>query len=155
MFQKMRSGGSRVSHAALALGHLTEKPEVIESLWKVTRNPLNKYDGQEIIILRKKDLTLGQRNEIALKCVSVEQQSYGILKIPLYGLDALFKTYWFSKNLGLSNFKVCSNLIAWSYEKVLGKQVFGVPWRCVTPDVIDDFCDHNPEWEEVYNSLKD
>lgn len=151
LFEKWRSGGSRFSHALLALGELTEKPEVIEALWKVTRNSLEKYSDQEIVIYRKKNLTQGQRNEIALKCVSVERSTYGIMKIPLLALDAMFRTYWFSQHLGFSNFKVCSELIAWAYDEVLNESVFGCNWRSVSPDVIDDYCIQTQEWEMIFS----
>ena len=49
-FGKIKTGSCRISHSALALGGLVSPPQVIESLWKVTRNPLKKYEGQEIVI---------------------------------------------------------------------------------------------------------
>lgn len=153
-FEKKRSGDSRFSHAALALGELTTQEEVIESLIKVTRGPLSKYNGQQIIVYRMKGLTDKQRNEIVLKAVSVEKEGYAWFKIPLFAMDSIFRTYFFTRYFGLSNFKVCSELIAWAYETVLGKKPFGLGWRSVSPDVIDDFCANGPlNWEVIYSSL--
>lgn len=154
-FEAKRSGdgrikGSRYSHALMALGITWPGEYVIESLVRVTVSPFDKYDDQEIVIWRRKDLDLNQRIQIASKAISVRKDSYGIFKIPLFALDSVFGTYKFSKYLGLSNFKVCSNLIAWTYEKTLGVKQFGKSWRSVTPDVIDDYCMLNPhEYDEI------
>lgn len=152
---KLASGSCRVSHASLALGNLTEKPECIESLWKVTRSPISKYENEQIVIWRNKTLSRGKRNEIALKMVSIERDGYGLLKLPLFFLDAVFKTYFFTQHFGVSNFKVCSEAIAWAYEKALNKpSYFGCGWRSVSPDIIDDQCSANvKEWECVYDSI--
>lgn len=152
-FGKIKTGSAKVSHAALCLGKLTEKPEVIEALWKVIRNPLSKYDKEQIVIFRKRGLNQAQRNEIALKCISVENQAYGILKLPLFALDSLTHSYFFTQTFGLSNYKVCSNLIAWAYEKAAGIK-FGVGWRSVQPDTIYDFCvSKQQDWEIILNGL--
>lgn len=149
-FEAAQSGSARYSHAWIALGKLTDKPQVIESLWKIARSPVGKYADQKIIVYRHKNLTRGQRNEVALKCVELTNHSYGTLKIPLFALDGIFRTYFFTKMFGVSSFKVCSNLVAWAYESVLGHEVFGTCWRSVTPDVIDDYCQAHPDtWEVV------
>lgn len=167
-FGKRATGSARFSHAAMALGHLTEKPECIEALWKVTRSPLSKYENQEIVVYRMKNLDIGVRNEIALRAISIEQQAYGLLKIPLFALDGVFKTYFFTSHFGLSHYKVCSELAAWAYEKTfdkfkktvladlckrLGKNPpFKKGWRSISPDFLDDHCSKSPYWEILYIS---
>lgn len=152
-FETKRSGSARYSHAWLALGDLTIQPEVIESLSKVTRSPVQKYYGRKIIVYRNNKLTKAQCNEIGMKCAERANHGYAWLKIPLFALDAMFKTYFFTSMFGISSFQVCSNLVAWAYEKVLGYEVFGVGWRSVSPDVIDDYCMANPDiFDVVFNN---
>ena len=174
-FEKKRTGSARFSHAAMALGDLTEKQEVIESLWKIQRSPLAKYEKESIIIYRHKLLTDIERREISLIALSVSNAPYALLKIPLFALDAAFNTYFFTSKLGISSFKVCSNLAAWSYHQYFKQKsedlftsgvpfpknswqkryaengVFDTGWKSTSPDTIDDNNREEPElWEQVY-----
>src|SRR3989304_3442715 len=115
-FEKKRTGSARFSHAAMALGDLTEKQEVIESLWKIQRSPLAKYEKESIVVYRHKLLTDAERREIAFEALAVSNDAYAVLKIPLFMLDSAFNTYFFTSKLGVSSFKVCSNLAAFSYH---------------------------------------
>ena len=171
-FEKRKTGAAGYSHAALSIVGLSEKPEVIEALWSVTRGPLEKYEGQEIVIYRHKQLTPGQRNEIALAAISRERKGYGITKIPLFALDSIFRPYRFTKWFGVSNFQVCSELIGWAYhhpfKKLPAPSLAANPWlepfardmafnkkggwRSTTPDDIDDYCRDNADWQVVFNS---
>ena len=146
-FGKLKTGSAYYSHSALVLND----SELIESLWRVNKNPVSKYEGQDIAIWRCKFLTDEQRISIAKRAESVEGGLYGIGKIPLFALDSVFHTYLFTRMLGVSNFKVCSNLIAWSYYKELGHDdIFGPGWRSVAPDTIDDWCRDRPMfWQKV------
>lgn len=151
-FGKQKTGEAGYSHAAMALGELTLEPAVIESLFRVVQSPLTKYEGQEIVVYRMKSIDQMTRNRIAARALSVSNEGYGVLKIPLFAMDSVFKTYWFTSTFGVSSFKVCSNLIAWSYEKVLSRLPFGIGWRSVSPDGIDDMCRISHEWEKIYET---
>jgi hypothetical protein len=152
----LASGDCRVSHASLALGDQARQPEVIESLWRVTRTPWENYRGQELVVWRHRWLSTGDRKEIVNAALGEIDQAYGGLKLLLFGLDTLCGTSWFTRRLGISHLKVCSNLIAWSYDRgvpFLGPW-FGQPWRSVSPDTIDDWCRcHTEDWIEVYSSI--
>jgi len=98
--------------------------------------------------------------------------SYGWGKLPLHALDGIFKTYWFTKKMGISNFKDCTNLAGWIYKvtptektnpivlykiakgkydspKALNYE-FGCKWQSLQPDKQNDFIKNNPRnWEKV------
>ena len=147
-FEKLKSGSANYSHSAMCLSDR----EVIESLWRVTVNPTSKYENEDIVIYRPKFLTMDQKRSVVNRSLKIEGQAYGVLKIPLFAMDAVFKTYLFTQTFGISHFKVCSNLIAWAYYKELGHDdIFGTGWRSVSPDVIDDYCSRWPLlWEKIY-----
>jgi len=162
-FQLLQGKGldneARVSHVALALGDLNSTPEVVESLWRVTRTPLERYQGQEIVIWRNVRLSDVERRQVAAKALELTGDWYAPLKLPLYALDGLCSTTWFSRTLGVLPYKTCGNLVAWAYDWGWPRRLqhnpytFGLPSRAVTPDVIDDRCRYGEDWIEVYNSL--
>lgn len=172
-FSKRRTGSARFSHAALALGNMHIVPSVIEAITRIRINPLKKYRNQPIIIYRNKHLTSTALRSVVTQALTITNQGYAWLKLPLFAFDALFKTYWFTQYLGITNFKVCSNLIAWVYyatfkglelhslkgfseytemlDRFKSDKVFGINWRSTSPDTIDDWCvTHSDEWEVVY-----
>ena len=151
---KKRTGAARVSHAAMALGDLVVPASCVESLWRVEVSPLSKYDGQEMIVWRLIDMTDEERERMAVRALTQCNMSYDVFKILLFLLDCLFRTYFFTRLFGISNYKVCSNLIAWAREKENGRK-FGIGWRSVQPDTIDDWCRRNKKKAElVYSTLK-
>lgn len=151
---KKRTGAARVSHAAMALGDLVSSPSCVESLWHVEVSPLSKYEGQEIIVWRLIDMTEEERERMAVRALTQCNMGYASGKIVLFLFDCIFRTYFFTRLFGVSNYKVCSNLIAWAREKENGKK-FGIGWRSVQPDTIDDWCRRNKKKAEmVYSSLK-
>lgn len=156
-FEKKQTGSARVSHASLSLVGISQVPELIESQWLVERVKTEEYNEKPIVVWRHRNLTDLQRSSITLRSVSLSNHPYGMLKLPLFGLDALFNTYWFTQHANITNFKVCSQLIAWTYYKeLLEDSVFGIEWRSVSPDAIDDYCRNHPEeWESVYCSISE
>ena len=148
-FGKKQTGNARVSHAAMAVSNKL----LTESLFRVTVGPIAKYHGQPCIVYRMVGLSDHEREMIALKAVSVEGKRYGWAKIPLFALDSLFRTYLFTSRVGVTSFKVCSELIAWAYEKTLAYKPFGLGWRSISPDIIDDYCSHSAYWNVIYDNL--
>jgi hypothetical protein len=155
-FEAKQTGHARVQHAAMALGGLMRQPAVLEALATVRRTPLSRYTDQQIIIYRHKHLPKAARCEIALEAVTRQGEPYAVLKLLLLAADALTGTTFFSRTFKITKLMVCSNVIAWAYERVLGFQPFNLPWQSVTPDHIDDTCSRNPEdWECLYDSIEE
>jgi hypothetical protein len=154
-FEKRQTGHACVSHAAMALGPLESKPSVVEQLLTMVISPLEKYEAQKILIYRNKKWSVTKKWNICISMLSMMNQPYGFLKIPLNALDCIFRTYWFTSNLGIGHFKECAQAYAWACYRATGKDdVFGCGWRCVTPDIMDDYCREHPEdWELVYKNL--
>lgn len=147
---------SRVSHAYLYLGHLTDEPSVLEQLWTCRIEPASKYESQEIVVWRNKLWTPQQKIWIATKAMQVMNQPYPVGRLLLNVADSLTRSYWFTKNLTtLKTFKECDQLIAWAAYKVFGRDdIFGVPWRCLNPALMDQWCqDHPDEWECIVNRI--
>jgi len=157
-FGKVKTGKAEYSHAAMALGELSlTGDQVIESLWKVEMNDFSKYRNQDIVIWRHNLLTEKQRQNIAIRAVTLHSDGYAFFKIPLFALDSVFRTYWWTRTFGFSNFKVCSNLIAWSYEKEIGNTVFGAQgWRSTDPVGLNQWCEKNKKvWTPVLKTRSD
>lgn len=150
-----RTGEARVSHAAIALGNMIKPPSCVEALWTVTISPLRKYLDQEIVVWRLSALSRLSRERIAIKALTRCNRLYAPLKLPLFLLDSIFRTYFFTRTFGITNYQVCSELFAWAVEKVTNEKAFGIGWRSVQPDTIDDWCRENPEKAKlVYSSLE-
>jgi hypothetical protein len=156
-FGKMRSGDAQYSHTAIALGG----GMCVESLWRVRVSLMTKYDDQTIIVWRIPDDMilaanpgidpLSVREAVAQQALLMAGDSYGLFKIPLFALDSVFRTYWFTQTFGLSSFKVCSQLFAYNWSKI-GNIDFGVNWRSISPDYLDDWFSMNvkkPVYEQV------
>lgn len=147
---------ARVSHAYLYLGGLTDKPSVLEQLWTCTVSPVEKYDNQQIVVWRNKKWSKLQKTWIATKAMQIMNQPYPVARLLLNIGDSLTRSQWFTQHLTtLKTFKECDQLIAWAAYKVLGEDnVFGCPWRCLNPALLDQYCqDHPDEWDCVVNQI--
>jgi hypothetical protein len=162
-FESLWQSKARYSHAWMMINWMA----LIESMFYVTVNLITKYEGKEIAIWRNKILTEAERKGIAELLITTRGTLYGITKIPLFALDHLFQTYWFTKKFGVTTFKVCSQEVGWGYyryfknlkesgieldairERYASDLVFDVPWRCLDPDGIDDYCIAHPEEYEL------
>lgn len=157
-FGKMQTGNARVSHAAMALG----SDLLVEALWRVRIKEIKKYQGQKIVIYRIPNKTKAVREEVAKQAALVAGDSYPIWRIPLFAMDATASgvgrllgrkkpVYWFTSVAGLRSFRVCSQLIAYSWQK-FGDFDFGEDWRHISPDYLDDF-GRMFGWKCVYDSI--
>lgn len=147
---------SRVSHAYLYLGGLTDQPSVLEQLWTCTTSPASKYENQQIVVWRNKKWSNLEKTWIATKAMQVMNQPYPVPRLLLNVADSLTKSYWFTKHLTtLKCFKECDQLIAWAAAQVFKRDdIFGVPWRCLNPALLDEYCQTHPdEWECVINRI--
>lgn len=166
-FGRAHTGGARVNHAGLVLS-LEQGLKVWEAgPLGIRTRPLSVYTSTPCVIYRyltnNTDETKAKMLEL---CLGLVGQSYGFLKLPLYALDGVggwvtrvvFRQnkpfYFFSKSFGITHFKVCSNAVGYVYEKVYGrKDFFHIPWRSLTPDLIDDFCVAHGDWQIIGDSL--
>jgi hypothetical protein len=152
----LQTGTALRSHAGLYTGG-----RLHEALWNGIRaRPLSVYDKTDVAVWRLRRLTPQQRANVARRFASLEGQPYGYLKLPLFVADALATfivgkdVYWFTRLCSITHFKVCSTGIAWAFEKELGAPIFGRPWKCCSPDVIDDWCRQHPDDAELVFSYK-
>ena len=151
-FSARKSGAARVNHAVCMI----DDRWCIEALTRVkTRRFFDAYLDVPLVVWRPR-----VRGDIALAVAEAwltqEARGYAWLKLPLFALDSLIpgQHYPFTRFVGLSAFKVCSNLVAWGFQKVTGRVWFGLDWRSVSPDHIDDWAEKHPEeWECVFSSL--
>jgi hypothetical protein len=145
-FESLQTQDAKYSHASMYIGNGL----VIESLAQVRQNEIDKYNSQETRAWRLKDFTDEQRLQVAIFAMKQAGEGYGWLKIPLFALDAVATpivnlgkkekkpVYFFTKTLGITSFRVCSQFFAYCWYKV-HKFDWGVDWRSVSPDYLDDF----------------
>lgn len=160
--QTLRSGEAYVSHAALAVGG----QHLIESGWRVKFSDSSRYDQSQCVVWRHRWLTTAERSRIVGAASAQAGAWYGVLKLPLFAADAVAASIaaalgkqwddWFCTRLGVTRWKVCSQFVAWAYESGLQHpRMFGVDWRRISPDAIDDWClAHPSDWEEVFCGLR-
>jgi len=88
----------------------------------------------------------------AFKQVGTYNGIYGYTKFPLFILDSLFRTYWFTSNLSVKHFKVCSQWVCYLLYKYGCYEPFKA-WRRYSPDGIDDHFTKVPKkFKLVYKS---
>jgi hypothetical protein len=152
-FEHWKSGEANASHAAAVIDG---QGNLVESLVRVARSHLAKYDTTPARVWRNTRWSFAQRAAIAARVQTAVGEGYGWGKIALFALDCLVpgQRYPFTQLFGVTSFKVCSNLVAWAIEKETGNQAFGLPWRSVSPDAIDDWCGkHGGEWVLAHDSF--
>jgi hypothetical protein len=155
-FGRLASGDSKVNHAAMFIGSFGEGDcYVVEAVGRIRIERLAVYDDTPCRVWRMNGLSQDMKVAIRAKATSINSQGYGWTKLPLFVLDSLFRTYWFTQKMGITHYKVCSQFIAWAYCKALGLDtIFGIGWRSVSPDRMDDHCiAHSALWHLVHDSL--
>jgi hypothetical protein len=155
-FGKLRTGEAKVNHAALYIGRIGDADMVIESAGRVRIAALSQYDDVPCRIWRMCALTQMQRIEMRQRAISRNTDAYGWGALVWLMCDSIFRTYWFSQTLGkIENHKVCSQFIGWIFFKSFGvDDIFGVGWRSVQPDTIDDHCyRNNATWTLRHNTI--
>lgn len=152
-FGKLESGSAYYDHAFLILprGYIVE-----ETFSGLRIAKLSKYSGRACKVfyptfLKEKDAEIIETE--AFKQVGTYQGIYGYTKFPLFILDSIFKTYWFTQKIGTKHFKVCSTFCAWLFYKA-GYAPFKI-WRSLSPDRLDDMLNNNGDWEmEIWEGVK-
>lgn len=126
---------------------------VVEALAKIKLTELSGYQ-ERIVDIYRLPLSEEERKNFRLGMMNRINGAYGVLKYPLFFLDALtswFKRrlgmkkpcFFFTRVLGISNIPVCSQLIIWGIHKFTSyrlKNAEGkeVNWRIVSPDYLED-----------------
>lgn len=167
---------TRVSHAALVEypGASMEGTGIVESTWpRVQRNNLLPYVEGGIIVYRHRLLTARERQLIVETAATREGERYGLGKILWQAADALiakaigkigikYEPRIF-RNLNLARPLVCSQLVAWAYERVFTDPQFAHlrnrglsdPWQTYSPDDLDDELSVHPHFDLVYQTPDD
>lgn len=166
-FGRAHTGSARVNHAAIVLRDGDEMLVWEAGPMGISTRPLSVYANTPLALYRHDGMYVEERQQRMFElCMKLVGQSYGFLKLPLYALDGIGgwvnrvvlrnnkPFYFFSKSFGITHFKVCSNAVGYVYEKTFGqKNFFHVPWRSLTPDLIDDYCISHADWSVVHDSL--
>lgn len=138
----------------------------------IVKSKVTEYNGVSLTYYRPLFLTPEIRDNLIIMMQLLCGQRYAYGKIVLLALDALFRTYWFSRRCGVTDFKVCAHVVAWLYDKVpttpayvdalnsivkgkyehpqaLGYK-FGVKsWKDLNVDLLQDFMAESVDWEQI------
>lgn len=143
----------------------------------VRRKPAAIYDAKDIKIYRPTFLDDVTRRNMVSLALYVVGEIYGVQKLPLLALDAIFNTYFFSQHVGLTNFKVCSGFIAWLFEKTptvpvteqelyeimkgvldhprkLNYRFYDCKWKSTKPNLMQNFCERTLiGWQPIVHNI--
>lgn len=143
-FEKLQTGEANRSHA----WSMISPTRCIEALWRVTINPVEKYDELDCEVWRL-PLSDADRMNYSDGIMLSAGQDYGLSKIPLHALDSIASifnrkpVFFFTRSFGITSFKDCSQLTVWALHRftsyVLRDENHDpVDWRCISPDYLQD-----------------
>lgn len=144
-FGKRHSGSANYSHAFLKVDDMV----IEETMLGLRISPYSKYNTIIHKLYTAKFLDQSEATTIrnvALGHAGTYKGVYGYTKLPLFALDALTKSYWFTSHIGVKHFKVCSQFVTWLFYKYANYKPFS-KWRSYSPDRIDDELLEDPMWE--------
>lgn len=148
----MQATNGQVSHAAMVVG--TNPNICLEALTRVRTNPIEitVAGASAVWIMHNKVISQQQRDAIVKAALHYSANSYGYLDIGLQGVDAMFKTTWWTDKIGgtfLNHWPICSYIPAESYMQVLGSAFGKKPVDSITPQDIFEFGSQNPNLYEI------
>lgn len=132
-----------VSHVGLVVG---ESPAlVMEALKRVVTRPIEESiaDASAALLIHPRFLDRDARERLVREACRWSASSYSYTKLLLAGLDALFRTSFFSSNLSSEHHPICSYHVAKAYAAI-GFH-FGEPARSISPQEILDFARRHSE----------
>jgi len=139
------------SHSAMVL-RVGEEIEIIEALWKTVIRPITAYKGKEskLLVCRKPGgIEEEQKQKMVKKAEYYEGKIYGFWEITFHVLDrCLNNSYVFRRMIKDNDYPICSWLVAYVYDKVLGYH-FGAMPNEAQPDDLLDHCVDN-DWEFIW-----
>lgn len=155
-----RGGGEQrtwASHSAMVLRCVGDEVEIIEAIYKVVVRPIKAYAGGKSRLLvsrRPGGLSEEEKEKMTEKAEDYQGRKYGYWKLFMHALDRIFNNrYVFRRLAGMDDYPICSWLVAYVYDRVLGVQ-FGGPPDAAQPDDILDHCVEK-EWEFVWSDSKE
>jgi hypothetical protein len=142
---------SWASHSAMVL-RVNDEIQIIEALLRTVIRPITAYKGKKskLLVWRKPG---GIEEEHKLKMVEkaeyYEGKIYGFWEIALHVLDrCLNNSYVFRRLIKDNDYPICSWLVAYVYDRVLGYH-FGAPPNAAQPDDLLDHC-VDSDWEFIW-----
>jgi hypothetical protein len=90
------------------------------------------------MILRRTDLTDGQRELIVNKARKCLGQSYGYIRLFAQLFDQAFGTNRFTRLTGHCRRHICSTFVSWSYYVICKIEFNALKWFSVEPDDFED-----------------
>jgi len=133
---------SWASHSAMVL-RVDGGVEIIEATRKVGKRPFDIYRNKSsrLVISRKPGgLDENPKSEIIKKSEYYHGLKYGVGKIILHFLDYICGSIYLFRRLAIDNkYPICSWIVAYVYDRVLGYR-FGVEPNAAQPDDISDHC---------------
>jgi hypothetical protein len=142
---------SWASHSAMVL-RVGEQIEIIEALAKTVIRPITAYKGTKakLLICRKPDgIGQEQQQRMIEKAEYYEGKIYGFWEIAFHVLDRLLNnSYVFRRLIKDNDYPICSWLVAYVYDRVLGYK-FGTEPNAAQPDDILDHCVKN-NWDFIW-----
>jgi hypothetical protein len=142
---------SWASHSAMVL-RVDDEIEIIEALAKTVIRPITVYKGTKakLLICRKPDgIGQEQQQRMIEKAEYYEGKIYGFWEIAFHVLDRLLNnSYVFRRLIKDNDYPICSWLVAYVYDRVLGYK-FGTEPNAAQPDDILDHCVKN-NWDFIW-----
>jgi hypothetical protein len=140
--QEWGEGRTWASHSAMVL-RAGDKIEIIEALRKVVIRPISAYAVKKsrLLVCRKPGgLDEEQKEKLIEKAEYYHAKKYGVAKILAHALDRFFNNrYVFRRLARMDDYPICSWLVAYVYERVVGYK-FGVEPNAAQPDDLLDDC---------------
>ena len=142
---------SWASHSAMVL-RVGEEIEIIEALWRTLIRPITAYKGKKskLLVCRKPGGIEEERKQKMIeKAEYYEGKPYGFWEIAFHVLDRLLNnSYVFRRLIKHNDYPICSWLVAYVYDRVLGYH-FGAPPNAAQPDDLLDHC-IDYDWEFIW-----
>jgi len=142
---------SWASHTAIVL-RVGEEIEIIEAMWTTVIRSITTYKGKraKLLACRKPGgIDQEQKKKMIEKAEYYKGKTYGYYKIALHVLDRLLNNrYVFRRLIKDNEYPICSWLVAYVYDRVLGYH-FGTEPNAAQPDDLLDHC-LDYEWEFIW-----
>ena len=133
-------------------GMILNDSQMIEQQGKVQYGETQKILSRKISIYRKKSLTEEQKALLKERAIAQLGQGYGIAEVIGHTLSWLTGIRWFTIILGAltRNNDICVNRVCRWYRHI---DDFGQNyWYLSTTKTVDEYCQSNPDWDEVYRN---
>jgi hypothetical protein len=150
-WERVQTGEAVVNHVGGMLDGIT----ISEAVGRVIERPIvEAYADTPLAVYRSRWLTMEERVAIADEWHKAVGTGYPYWRMVPFMLDAVTKSYWFTRKLGMRNFRVCSNHYAHGVQAVTGQMLGGIHWVSHTPDTLHDIMRrHTQDWDCVWSTL--